>query len=194
MNPKSLLGLALVLSGGLVGCSTATPRPPLGNNQSGATTDGLQMSLLVSITNPTDPEFEVAIQNVGEKDVCLNLGMMLAYGKVMIPDRIHLQIKDSDGQLLNLDFVDRRFPAIAGRLDDYLVPLRAGSTYTLTLRLDQFVSPTTGEPPQLKPGRYEVSAHFHGDGAAASNADTAGVKLMNFWKGNLQSNPVLIEE
>ena len=195
MNPKLLLGLALVLGGGLFGCSTTTLRPPPRNHPSGPVTDGLQMSLSVSNSrNLSDPEFEVAIRNVGEKDCCLNLGMMLANGKVMIPGKIHLQVVDGKGTSWLLNFVDRRFPGIAGRLDDYVVPLKSGSTCTLELRLDQFVSSTTGDAVKLKPGRYEVSARLQGDGAETSNTDMAGMKLMNFWKGNLRSNPVLIEE
>jgi len=80
-------------------------------------------------------------------------------------------------------------------VDSYVVPLRVGSTYTLKLRLNQFWSPSTQEfRLKLRPGRYEVLAQFQGNGVETSNADMAGMKLMHFWEGNLQSNPVLIEE
>jgi hypothetical protein len=194
MKSKLILCLALVLGGGLFGCSTISPRPSLGSHQSGPVTDGLQMSLSISMTDPIKPEFEVAMRNVGDKDFCLNLGMMLANGKVMIPDKIHLILADSSGKRQELDFVDRRFAVIAGRRDDYVVPLKSGSAYTLELRLDQFVSSTTGDAVKLKPGRYEISARFQGDGATTSSLDMDGMKLMNFWKGKLQSNVVVIVE
>jgi hypothetical protein len=197
MNMKTKINLwaVLVLSIALLGCRTPSTCHSPGSRQSGAVTDGLRMSLSVSRSgNPGNPAFEVAIQNAGEKDVCLNLGEMLANGKVMIPDKIGLNLTDSGGKLLELDFVDRRFPGVAGRRDDYMVPLRSGSTCTLELRLDQFVSPTTGDRMKLSPGRYEVSARFQGDGAETGNADMAGMKLMNFWKGKLQSNFVVIVE
>lgn len=144
------------------------------------------------MADPADPEFKVAIQNVGEKDVCLNLGLMLANGKVMIPDKIHLNLVDGNGGKRELRL---SLPAVAGRVDNYMVPLRAGSSYTVKLRLDQFWSPTTHEfALRLKPGRYEVSAQFQGKGAETVNSDMRGMNLMNFWKGNLQSNPVLIVE
>jgi hypothetical protein len=192
MNSKLLLCLVFVLSCSLFGCSTTSARQSLRKHQSGAITNGLQMSLSVSESgNRGDLEFEVAIRNAGEKDVCLNLGEMLANGRFLIPDKIHLIITDSGGKSREFIFVDRRFAGMAGRMDDYVVPLRSGSTYTLELRLDQFVSPTTGDEFKLKPGSYEVSVQFSGTDADNVNGDMAGMKLLNFWKGKLQSNAVV---
>ncbi|MGO8838785.1 MAG: hypothetical protein ACLQAH_11105 [Limisphaerales bacterium] len=192
MNSKLILCLTLVLSDTLLGCST-TPRHSVESRQWGLTTNGLQMSLSVwAAGNREDPEFEIAFRNMGEQDVSLNLGRMLANGKVQLPDKIHLSLMDGSGRKQELHFSD---PPVAGRVDAYVVPLRAGSSYTLELRLDQFWSPGTKEfRLKLEPGRYEVSAQFQGDGPEAVNPDMAGVELMNFWKGNLQSNPVLIVE
>jgi hypothetical protein len=195
MKPKIILCLALVLTGGLLGCSTTTSRS-IENRQWGPATDGLQMSLSVLTTGQREnPEFEVAFRNLGEHDVSLNLGMMLANGKVQLPGKIHLQIVDGSGRSRELHFSDKRYAAVAGRVDDYVVPLRAGSTYTLKLRLDQFWSPDTQEfALQLKPGRYELSAQFQGGGAEHFNTGMEGMKLMNFWKGKLQSNVVVFVE
>jgi len=192
---KVLLCFALVLSGALLGCST-TARHSSESRQSGLATNGLQMFLSVlAAGDREDPEFEIVFRNMGEYDVSLNLGIMLANGKVQLPDKIHLQLVDGSGKSRELDFSDKRYPGIAGRVDDYVVPLRAGSIYTLKLRLDQFWSPGTEEfELKLKPGRYEVSARFQGDGATTGNPDMAGMKLMNYWKGKLQSNVVVIVE
>ncbi len=105
--------------------------------------------------------------------MCLNLGEMLANGRFLIPGKIHLIVTDSGGKPGEFIFADRRFAGLAGRMDDYVVPLRSGSTYTLELRLDQFVSPTTGDEFKLKPGRYEISVQFRGTGADNINGDMA---------------------
>jgi len=188
MKPKILLCLALVLSGGLPGCST-TPRHSVGSRQWGPANNGLQMSLSVLTTgNRENPEFEVAFRNVGKQDVCLDLGLMLDNGRVQLPDKIHLNLLDGSGRNRELDFSDRMHPGVAGRLDDYVVPLRAGSTYTLGLRLDQFWSPSTKEfELKLTPGRYEISAQFQEDRAETRN-------LIFVWKGKLQSNIAEIVE
>jgi hypothetical protein len=192
-NKKSniVLCLALVLCDGLFGCSTNVHRS-IESRQPAPVINGLQMSLSVSmIDNRDNPEFEVAIRNAMEKDVTLNLGVMLANGNLQLPDKIHLTLRDRNGTIRKLLFSD---PAIAGRVDDYTVPLRAGSTYILKLRLDQFWSPGTQEfALKLKAGRYEISAQFQGDEPEHFNMEMEGMKSMNFWKGKLQSNVVVIK-
>lgn len=82
---------------------------------------------------------------------------------------------------------------IAGRVDDYLVALRAGSMYTVKLSLNQFYSPDTKEFELKVPaGKYLITANFEGHGAQAVNLDTQGIKLMNFWLGKAQSNVLTI--
>ena len=195
MNAKLILCIALGLSSVLLGCRT-TARHSLANRPWGPATNGLQLSLSVLTTGQRDdPEFEVAFRNTGEQDVNLNLGKMLANGKAQLPSKVHFELVDHSGRSRELLFLDKRHPGVSGRIDDYVVPLRAGSLHTLKLRLDLFWSPSTQEfEVKLKPGRYKISAGFQGDSAETSNPDLAGVKLMNFWKGKLQSNVAVIVE
>jgi hypothetical protein len=135
------------------------------------------------------PAFHVTLENVGDKDAVLNLGMMLANGKVHMPNEIHLILTNSGGESKELHFSDKRYSGIAGRIDDYAVPLRVGSAYTLKLSLDDFWCPGTKEfRLELKPGEYRVRSELTGKGAQFVNGDMEGVKLMNFWKGTLQSD------
>jgi hypothetical protein len=135
------------------------------------------------------PVFHVTLKNAGDKDVVLNLGTMLANGKVLLPDAVHLILIDSAGKSRELHFADRRYPGVAGRIDDYAVPLRVGSSYSLRLSLDNFWCPETKEfRLQLKPGQYRVRSEFTGRGAQFVNRDMEGITLMNFWQGTLQSD------
>jgi hypothetical protein len=187
MKPKILLCLALVLSGGFFGCKTACIR------ESGAVTDGLQISLHVFTRgNSTAMKFNILFVNRGTNDVVLNLGTMLANGKYLLPDKIHLIVTDKNGKVRNFDFYDKRFAAVAGRADPYVVPLRAGSTYSVRLDAQQFSSPVTMEW-GIKSEPESISAQFEGGGTEFINSDMAAIKLMNFWKGKLQSNAVFIK-
>jgi hypothetical protein len=155
----------------------------------------LQMSISATGKDKVgNPEFQVAIRNVGEQDVTLNLGMMLANGKPLngrkslFPTNIRLNLTDTEGKTRELHFSE---PRIAGRVDDYVVPLRVGSVYTLKLPLSQFRSPDTKEfTLELKPGEHQVSAQFEGGGARHDS----GKFIMNFWKGKLQSNTLKLEQ
>jgi hypothetical protein len=143
---------------------------------------------------PTGTQFDVSIENVGESDVVVNLGFMLANGKVMFPEAVRLLLSDAQGGTRELQYFDRRYPGIAGRVDDFIVPLRSGSAYSMRLSLDRYWSAATKEwDLKLAPGRYRIEALFESRGAQFPNLDTSGIALLNFWKGTLRSSPLSFE-
>jgi hypothetical protein len=114
---------------------------------------------------------------------------MMSNGKVQLPDRIAIRFTDAQGKTRLFKFGDKRYPGVAGRLDDYVVPLRVGSMYTLQLTLDQFWCEETKEfSIPLSAGDNYLTAQFEGTGANAVNSDMPGTKFMNFWLGNVESN------
>jgi hypothetical protein len=157
--------------------------------QWGQSNDGVQMSL-----TSTNSNLQVALRNIGDRDVTLNLGAMMANGKVQLPNNISLNFTDAQGKTRLFKFADKRYPGIAGRLDDYIVPLRAGSTYTLQFTLDQFWCDETKEfSIQLRPGKNYLTVRFEGTDAKLVNLDMPAIKFMNFWLGKVQSNTLLLE-
>jgi hypothetical protein len=170
---------ALVVAAG----SLAAQSPP---TAWGTPTEGLRMaisSVAPDAKKPGVPQFTIAIENVGDRDVVLNLGRMLANGKTMFPTAIALSVTDSDGRTRELHYV---LAFVAGRMDDYVVALRVGSVHSLLVTLNQYY-------PRLSPGHYRIVARFDGQGATTHNADMPGLALMNFWKGALASNSVEVD-
>jgi hypothetical protein len=158
----------------------------------GPTSNGLRLAI-ASVTPGAIPtqraEFYVALENAGNQDVVLNLGRMLSNGKVHFPEAVRLILIDAQGRTRELQFFDKRYPGVFGRLDDFTVALRRGAIYVLRLSLEQYWSSSTKEfDLRLIDGRYRIAARFEGKGANYLNLDTPGIALMNFWKGTLQSN------
>ena len=156
----------------------------------GPSTRGLRMGIRVSSadSSPNAGEFSVAIENTSDSDLVLNLGSMLANGKTMLPTAVHLLLTDAAGATRELAFST---PGVAGRVDDFTVALRRGSTYTLHLALNQYWSPATnGFGLKLPVGRSRIAARFEGHGAQFQNSDVA---LLNFWKGTVESNVVEVD-
>jgi hypothetical protein len=123
--------------------------------------------MAISLTKPgTVPnrgaEFYVAFQNVGDKDVVLNLGAMLGNGAVQWPEAVRLMLTDPQGNSRELHFVDRRYPAIAGRLDDFIVALRTGAIYILRLNVEQYWGPDPAPLRALGDGHYRIASQFEG--------------------------------
>jgi hypothetical protein len=162
----------------------------------GGTNAGLRMAIapLKSAAEPSQQEFYVALENVGDSDVVVNMGSMLATGKVMFPEAVGLVLADSQGATRELQYFDRQYAVAGGRVDDFIVALRAGSLYTIRVSLDRYRSPATKEYGlKLGPGRYRIEARFEGHGARFLNSDTPGIALLNFWKGMLRSNSLSFE-
>jgi hypothetical protein len=140
---------------------------------------------------PAGAEFYVALENTADSDFVVNLGLMLGNGKVMLPTAIRLILTDAAGQARELDFSDRRYGVVGGRVDDFTVALRAGSVYALRVSLNQYWSPTTNEfALRLASGRHQIAARFEGQGASAVSFDMQGAAGLNFWKGTVESNVV----
>jgi hypothetical protein len=133
-------------------------------------------------------QFDVALENTGAADFVVNLGLMLANGKIMYPGAIRLVLTDPAGRVRILDWPDGP-AAMAGRIDDYVVALQAGSIHSLRFTLDKIWSASTNEyNVALAPGHYRIAVRFDGLGARFKNLDMPGIALMNFWKGTVESS------
>jgi hypothetical protein len=152
---------------------------------------GLRLGIaFVTLPGTGEPAFDITLQNSGADDFIVNCGTMLANGKVMWPSAFHLELTDPSARKRTLVFADRRYPVVGGRVDDYIVSLRAGSSYVLRVKLADYYSPSTKEfdVPLIK-GPYHVKAIFEGRGASAVSTDLAGMATMNFWQGRVESLP-----
>lgn len=197
------VGITVVLSLVITVCSSETtsqlraerlasqPKAEPANSLN-SVTKGLQVHL--SALQPTAKgsyTFRVTFENVGENDFVLNLGSMLGNGKVQRPEAVHLILTDAKGAKQELRFAGS---GVAGRMDDYALPLRAGSSYSIKLDLADFWSPETKEHQvKLSPGQQTLQAKLTGNGAKYLNGDTEGLKHLNFWQGQLLSNVVAVE-
>jgi len=188
--------VALTLTLGRIGAEAQQPTQLGANSSNTSPVDAqaevgqLRMSIRVSAPESTASlRLHLTFENESDKDTVVNLGTMLANGKVHLPDAIRLFLADSGGHARELHFSDKKYPGIAGRVDDYAVPLRAGSAYTLKLNLKDYWCPKTKEfTLDLGPDRYSIRAVFTGNSAQHLNGDTEGLKFMPFWTGKLESD------
>jgi hypothetical protein len=186
---RSTLILAAFLTVGLILPTANASRGSEDTPGCGPPVDGVQLCLASAGSN-----LRLVFQNIGNRDVTLNLGIMMANGKVQLPTNVAINFTDAQGKSRLFKFGDKRYPAVAGRLDDYVVPLGAGSAYSLQLTLDQFSCDETNEfSIPLSRGKNLLTARFEGTGARTANLDMPGMKLMNFWLGKVESNRLMIE-
>ena len=167
-----------------------TPR----QRSSSETGSALKLTVSLSDAEPRQsksPTFRVELRNSGESDVIVNLGIMLANGKKQYPKDIVLILIDSQGKSRRLDLKE---PAIiAGRMDPMIVPLPAGSSFSLPINLDNYWAAASQDfdyRPQS--GTYSLEAQFSGRAVTQqeANLDVKGIALMPYWTGTITSNRV----
>lgn len=176
--------IALVFPLALFVVSSGHAQPPSESYVWGPTTNGLRLGISVQ-SSGGGARFSIAFENTGDADFVLNLGYMLANGKVMFPSAVELTIASADGTSRDLRFFDR---PIAGRMDAYTVALRTGSLYIVRTSLDQYYAPATNNFHVVMPaGTSRIAARLTGITPSVSNGDMTGVSLLNFWTGSVQS-------
>ena len=138
--------------------------------------------------------FKVDLQNVGDHDLVLNLGFMLANGRRQYPDAIILTIIDPQGNARQFDLIGPG--AIAGRLDPLIVPLPTGSTFSLPVDLDKYWAAAPKDfDYKFQRGTYSLEARFSGKTVSSqeANLDVKGIALMPYWTGTVTSNQLQFE-
>jgi hypothetical protein len=165
--------------------------------QLGPANQGLRMNVRVESEEVGEgkvPKFRVELQNAEENDLVLNLGIMLANGRKQYPTEIVLILTDAQGKARRFDL---RGPAgIAGRMDPLIVPLPAGSVFSISVDLEKYWPAASNEfDYKLKPGTYFLEARFSGKGLTQqeANLDVKGLALMPYWTGSISSNKLGFE-
>ena len=156
--------------------------------------NGLRIGIYTIPSNKAgqgQPDFGVVLENVGENDLVLNLGLMLANGKTQKTHAIHFLISRAGEPIREMRL---RSYGIAGRVDPMVVPLPKGASYTMRCTLDQYVvaEPETGLPAhqasRLQPGTYKITAVYEGEHVKEFiNLDMEGFGLMPYWTGTIRS-------
>jgi len=158
--------------------------------------DGLRIDISqvnqLEDNNYDEPRFNIALKNIGKKDLVLNLGIMLANGKEQYSSAVILIFTDPNGKSCEFHNNIGRHPGIAGRMDPFIVPLAVGCTYILRADFDNYWSLSPGGLPlPLPKGRYRVAAVFIGKAATFKQT---GVYTQNlYWNGTIKSKEIIFE-
>lgn len=141
-----------------------------------------------------DIEFRVALQNVGDKDLVLDLGSMIGNGPHQCySTMVTLSFTDSSGVTNVLKDNCGRRPGVAGRMDHFVAPLPIGCTYILKVSFDNYWFSATNS--SLKPGEYQVKAMFEGKAVTRESVNTGmeGLKLLRYWTGKAESGTIQLK-
>jgi hypothetical protein len=180
MHGISLLTMAmlgLLVAGAAAGSSPTAPPA--------AAAEASPVHLVVGRSPASDEEVEVVFQNVSADNVWIYLGT--CFGRDFAPFQLGFTAKEGD-RVKKGHFLDQA--NVGGRTEPYIVPLRAGSSYSLRIRFAHMIDDQGLGFPLFKPGvpRRPVLLTVEWDGRppgyGTSNIDT----YLPVWPGHLVSN------
>ncbi len=170
--------------------------------QSGEAVDDLQMAISeTGLIKTGVPNLQAVFQNIGDRDITVLLGIIggssprpCKLDSRNIPCTLNFKLNVTDSRSTTRTYEFRGIIYVFGRIDPYVIYLRAHSTYTLELGVDQFWSPATHEYEALSfaPGSYKLSLEFEGRAPGHINLDQPNLAKATFWKGKLTSNSLSI--
>jgi hypothetical protein len=134
------------------------------------------------------PQCEVTLENVGDSDLNVKLGFSLANGKTHHPAAVRLLALSKENKTRTLIYA--AIPGVAGRVDPFVVPLPAGSSYTLRCAFDKYADSETGERIDLTAKDYRIAAELLGEAVTETNVNLKGLALMPYWQGKARSHEV----
>jgi len=141
----------------------------------------------------------VTIRNGGTADTAVIFGVVLANGSKYLVDDMTMQVTTGSGRVVEqYKYHPRHYPSgIAGRVDDWIVPLPAGASYSLTLAAADFIVGANQERRDSFPPDALLSLRLPIRGPTeAPNLDVTGLRLFRVWTGStmLRSNDIAISE
>jgi hypothetical protein len=152
----------------------------------GDVVSGLQMRINLDQAESVQvkiPKFRVELRNAEESDLTLNLGIMLDNGRKQYPTAVFLNLTDAQGKSRRLDLIGP--PAVAGRVDAFVLSLPVGATFSMLVDLNKYLAAASKEYDyKPTPGTYSLEAQFTGKGVPRDIDLLAG----HYWEGTVKSN------
>lgn len=164
----------------------------------------LEFSFNVQIAAPPQPDLslvlrcgeqpnEVAltIQNSGETDTAVLIGIALANGRWYLPRELIVELRRSESPAVE-QLVYQGPTGIAGRIDHWVVALPVRATFSVVLRPTDFISTS---PPAVATPPTELTVRLTGRPITSDlNVDMTGMRAWRLWTGNASSNTVRLSD
>jgi hypothetical protein len=169
-------------------------REPPSSYAWGEPRDGLRLGIAMLIPDRSKPPiFWVALQNVGDKDFTLNLGVVMN-GKFKYTSAVKLIFTNSKGKSLELENNLGGKGWMGGRIDPLFLPFPRGSSHIVTVDLDSYwFTPSLSST--IPEGKYRIKALFEGlSPEPPPSALLPGmIPSLPYWKGVVESGEIGLE-
>jgi len=144
--------------------------------------------LTLRCTQGTPLGLQIAIQNEQTEPTAVAVGGILGNDRQYLLSELSFVVHRADVPDTTIPYVDPTFNGrIGGRLDEWLVALPPGSSYSIMLPLTDAVRRSLS-------GTAEVSARLLAQPHTNTSTDLAALRFVHLWTGTLASEPIRIPE
>lgn len=147
------------------------------------------VDLDLSLDRARHNELVIKVRNRSADPQTVNLGMSLGNGARLVPSNITFSFRDGRDQSIRARVAQ---VAVAGRIDDYMVPLGAGGSYELRVQMDQLMTDQGRIGKKLSTFKSVVVTLDSGE-MKFFNSDTEGLRSLRYWRGETSSKALLIK-
>lgn len=155
----------------------------------GLSTDLAPVALELSVNRARNAELVIKVRNQSADPQTVNLGMSLGNGAKLVPSNFTFVFQDG-GKKVRAQVAGA---GVAGRIDDYMVPIGAGGSYELRIRLDQLMT-DQGRIGSLLSRFKSVVATLDSGEMKFINSDTEGLRSLRYWRGETSSKTLQLKD
>jgi len=129
----------------------------------------------------------LSLRNTAAEDIAVVLGSAIGNGRTYMIEGLTLQLQRVAGVSgEEYRYRPRSYPAaVAGRVDDWILPLIVGASFSLTLAADDFVS-ATYERPKAFPSEGDIRLQLR----CRPPRDGPERRLVQIWTGTITSRAI----
>lgn len=133
----------------------------------------------------------ITVRNSGTKDTAIVLGEARGNGQVYLPSALYAVVNmTGDAKEHNLFYFNRAHAFVAGRVDPWIVPLPATSSFSVSVQSEHLWSSELNASLKDMPAISKIRLGVVARAIEFVNADTTGLKLMHLFVGDVKSKVV----
>ena len=148
-----------------------------------AQSDSVRLTL--ACDRATEPTFRFTFQNVGSAPTAIVIGSVLGNDRRYALGPLRFVLTHDSSPVTTFDYFD--VVAVGGRLDQWLIPLPVGATYTVPLAI------SNGYRPQFV-AATSVRVSYTAPENRPHNPDVRGLQFIHVWSGILESNQISLSD
>ena len=139
------------------------------------------LRLALACSRPAGSPFRLTIQNIDNTPTAVVIGSVLGNDRKYLPRGLQFTLRRDGMADTEVDWFDPSVAGVAGRIDPWLVPLPAGTSYSIGVLIPESLRHFFSTPAAV---RVRLTTQT----VPTLNPDLEGLRFIHVWAGTLTSD------